>query len=361
MISVLSTAEFSDSQRRRRNCSLPAPGSSCETAFIRCSPQLSQTNHGAFMLSSIQRSILVFMWSLFVANRKIIQDEFFPADKDGSVTRDALRRLTAAGLIDRIEIKPNGFLTSCCPVYMPNERGCALLAAESGDMRFLLNGTTPKRLHQHFDHFLRVTRLLSEYRKGFAAQSTVELTRLILEHQWINPEAAPAARRKLLTTLGKGKGGGSVVCAPDAATVIKLLDAVRLDLWEFECGSDTPSRIAAKKTPGYHQFQQSGVWRELFPCAQLMRVIAVCPNEGFREALRRALRDKDNLGKELWWCVNVSDIRRDGGFILGEAVFYPVDGDPRPLVRTPPSPPAALVPAGSEGGGARLPEVVESK
>lgn len=294
------------------------------------------------MVSAIQKSILIFLWKFVVANRKILQDEFLPNDDDGSQTRDILRRMTSARLIDRVEIKPNGFVTSCSPVYMPNERGCSLLASETGEMRYLLNSVPPKRLYHHFSHFLEVTRILNEYSKGFAQQSVARLEKTILEHHWLNPEAERDKRRKLLTIVGKGDGGGDIPWAPDAVTEVRANGFCALDAWELETGASSPERVSSHKHKGHYLFDRD--FREsMFPHCDFMRVIVVCPNAGWRECYRREIRSKK--GAELWLCVDVADIRRDGKFITEEPVFFPPEGDPRPLV----APPSST--AGVQGGG----------
>lgn len=273
-------------------------------------------------------------------NRRIVQDEIYPDDRDGATSREALRDLVARGLIDRIAIKPNDYVLQTAPVYVPNESGCCLLAARTGEMRWLLD-CPPPRNPQDFTHYLGVTRITLDVEKAFAAQADVELVRLVLEHDHLNPEDPPAARRKLLTDVGEGKRGGRVVCNPDFATLLKADRGRCLQLWEHETGSDSPGRVAAKKTPGYFHLAEKRLHQAYFPGTAVAqtRVIVVCPNPGWREGLRRALAGKP--GAAAWRLVARGDIDASGRF-LRESVFWAFDREePLPLLLTPSPAPAA--------------------
>jgi hypothetical protein len=275
-------------------------------------------------------------------NRRIVQAEFFPQDRDGAEAREALRDLVARGLLDRIAIRPNEYVLQTAPVYVPNESGCCLLAAQAGEMRWLLDAPPPTRNPQDFTHYLGVTRITLDLEKAFSAQSAVELVRLVLEHDHLNPEDPPAARRRLLTEVGEGKRGGKMVCNPDFATLLQIGRARCLYLWEHETGSDSPGRVAAKKTPGFHHLVEKKLHQALFPDAPVaqVRVVAVCPNPGWREGLRRALAGKP--GAAAWRLVARGDIDPSGRF-LRENVFWAADREePLPLLLTPAPAPAGV-------------------
>lgn len=321
-----------------------------------CHPEVSDTPNSLGpgvppMLSPIQTALLRLVRCHKFVNRRIVQDELYPDASDGAQARELLRGASINGWVRRVEIKRNEYVVATAPLYVPTESGCALLATVTGDMSLILDRAPSTRNPQDFSHYLNVTRFNIEKRRGFATQSAATLLRLVLEHDYLNPDEPDASKKRtLFTVVGKGKRDGNVICNPDFATLVSVNGYVRAFLWEYECGSDTPSRVAAKKTPGFFLLHKQSLHKQLFPDAKDMRVVAVCPNAAWRETLRRSLRGKD--GSELWLCVSRDDVRRDGAF-LREPVFWTVnEGDPRPLIKpqTPPPSPVGVVEGGDKGG-----------
>src|SRR2546421_12998898 len=85
-----------------------------------------------------------------ILNRKIVQEEFFPLDKDGSVARDFLRKAVASGIAKRIGSR-NELYVQTAPCFIPTEAGCALLATHENGMRWLL-GAQPRLFPQAIPH-----------------------------------------------------------------------------------------------------------------------------------------------------------------------------------------------------------------
>lgn len=293
-------------------------------------------------------SVLKLARTAKYVNRKIVQDEFFPRDADGSVTRDFLRKAAAAGYLRRADATDE-YRVQNAPVYLPTEAGCCLLATHTGDMRWLLDCAPSVRSPQDFPHHLGVTRLLIQLQKAFAAQRYATCVRLVTEHDVLNPDAPAAQRIKLYTEVGSSRQGGKIVCIPDCGFLVEVGSYARAYYVEFETGSDgSPSRVAARKAPGYAGLHQTQKFKLHFPQAQDLRVLAVCPNAGWKAALATALRDKP--GGELWLCAAREDVT-PLTFLHGEIAATPT-GEKKPLVKPPPGWTPAVAPAQETGGGA---------
>ena len=98
-------------------------------------------------------------------------------------------------------------------------------------------------------------------------------------------------------------------------------------------------QIAAGKCRGYAALLTQQGQKRHFPHATVDRfsVLMLAPNERRRDALRKAFVDKP--AHELWKFASVTDLNIDS--LLFAPVFYPVDGEPVPLVRSAASAPAA--------------------
>ncbi len=287
-----------------------------------------------------------------VINRRT-EERHFAGKHADRAAREALASLSRAGLLRRVQPPTSECNTHTAPFDLPSEAGCAVLATARGDMSLVLDAPVVIRNYQDVPHYLAVTRLLMDFDLALAGQSAVELLRLWTEHCIINPgEPDAKKRRKLATEVGRGKRGGTVFCLPDACLIIRAGRHVRAYLVELETGSDNPSRVAAKKAPGYHLLQESGLFRQWHRDLVDFRVLTVTPSAAYRETLRGALRDKPGAGA--WLVVSREDIDATGRF-LSEPVFWPVlEEAARPLVRGP-QPPAASPPeaplAGASAGG----------
>jgi hypothetical protein len=282
-------------------------------------------------------------------NRKIIQEELFPNDADGSVTREYLRKMKHAGLLHWID-RTSEYHVQTAPIYTCTEAGCCLLATHMGDMRWLLDCAANTRNAQDFPHHLGVSRLLIPIEKAIAGQQYVECVKSVTEHDIVNPDAEPAKRIRLYTEAGQNQRGGKVICIPDFALLVRVRSFFGAYYFEFETGADgSPSRVLARKQAGYRGLLDSKKFLTHFPQAQQMRVVFVCPNTGWREAMRKEAQEMN--GQELWLFVVRDDITPET-FLHGDIFFTPTTG-PRPLVKRAPAGTPGTAPAQEPGGGVR--------
>ncbi len=264
---------------------------------------------------------------------------FFQADKDGSVARDRLRKMDAAGLITRRRAEvANPFSSNTMPTWIITERGISALALYRDDTRFLSQKPPCTRSWQLFCHYVCVSDLAIKLRQSAAAQDRVQLGDMFFEHTVVNAEADdPAKRYRLYTVVCEQPK--RVICAPDQAFEIRLGEHRMAYYVELERGSDSPVRVGFKKTPGYAAFAQARRWKTHFPQAQKMKVLAVAPSANWRESLRKAIRDKP--GAEMWMFAALGDVTPES-FLCGP-IWHTCEGEVRPLVR-PVGVPAAGVP-----------------
>ncbi len=257
-----------------------------------------------------------------------------PHDKDGSITRQELRKLEAARLLRRLRTEVAGPLSTTAPTWVITEAGACLLAAKTGDASLLLDAVPNTNDWQNNGHKVALSELVHTIDAAFAAQDYAALGPLYFEYDIINPEAKePERRYRLFTT--EEIGGRRIVCAPDAAFEVIVGKHRRAYYVELERGSDTPKRVAAKKAPGYGILQRH--FQKHFPEAQHWRVVFVWPNAGLRDAARQAV--KPALA-ENWLFVALPDIT---DHFLHEPVLYDLAG-PRPFIKPPVNPVAAPAP-----------------
>ncbi len=289
---------------------------------------------------------LLLMCGFLVTSQ--IRAQLFPNDRDGSVCRDRLRKLEAAGYIIRRRAEVANPLTSnTMPVWIITERGICLLALRRNDASYLNQKPPCTRSWQNFTHYVCVADLMLTLRAAVAAQARVQLGPVYFEHTIVNAEAdEPSKRYKLYQLQEEPK---KIVCAPDAAFEIVVGKHRRAYYLELERGTDTPARVAAKKSPGYAMLRDTRKWRLHYPEAPDFRVIVVSPTPAWRDSLRKAMKDKS--GADLWMFAAGSELTTES-FLHGE-VFTTVANGPRPLVRPEGAPQrgGAAVGVNGDGGG----------
>lgn len=295
--------------------------------------------------------VLRFLRRFKFVDRALVQRCFFPKDRDGSVTREFLRKLVAAGFARKLRAEvADPLTTSTAPVYVPTESGCCVLATHAGDMGLLLDCAPNTRAWVNLRHWVCLSALVVTLEEALAAQSYVSCPRVLFEHDVVNPEAIdPQDRFKLYTEISKGGTDAErrLVCVPDAALELRVGSFGRAYYVEVERGLDTPSRVAASKTPGYQGLFESRLFQRHFPSVTDFRVLAVCPSAGWRDALRREVA-KRKKGAERWLFASRQDLTARA--FLHEPVVFGCEGEGRPLVKPPPaSPPAAPAPGLRQG------------
>jgi hypothetical protein len=266
-----------------------------------------------------------------------IRRELFPLDKDGSTCRFRLRPLEAAGMIRRLRAQvANPLSSTTMPVWTITQRGICQLTLARDDTRYLNQHSPCTRGWQNFAHYVAVSEEMIKLKKAVERQDRVQLGEMFFEHTVINAEAdEPEKRYKLyqiMATLPR-----RIVCAADAAWEMQVDAYRRAYVLELERGTDSPSRIIAKKHKGHSLLSESKRYRLWFPKAQDMRVLFIAPTRSWCERLRKAARGTPAAGLYLFMPAN--ELTADN-FLSGDLV-YTVAGEPRPLVL-----PAALLQRG---------------
>lgn len=272
----------------------------------------------------------------------LLRDLCITSDDDGRVTRDRLRKLRHEGLVHKLQAEVvNPLTTPCVPVYIPTEKGCCLLASRTGDVRFLLGAQSSTRAWQNLAHYVEVSRLHIAIDRAFQAQRRVQMGDLYFEHDVLNPAANdPAEKYRLYTVITESPR--RIFCVPDSAFEIVVGQHRKAYYVELERGTDTPGRVAAKKTPGYAGLQATKKYLQHFPQAVGFAVLVFAPNAGWRDALREAARQ--HAGHELWRFASSTEVKADT--FLSAPIFYTCTEGPFPLIAGAPS----LLPASPPGG-----------
>lgn len=297
------------------------------------------------MLTQRQTAVLRLLRRYFYLRTAQVRDALVPHDTDGSITRGVLRKLEHAGLVRRHQPKMVEPLSNAAPpVFVLTLKGSNVLAAETGDCSLLLTVEPTFRDWMSLNHFCALSALHLVIDAAFARQERVRQTALYFEHEVVKPDAEePAKKFRLYTSISQTP---KVVCCPDSAFETELGGHRRTWYVEREMGSDTPARVAAKKSPGYAGLARTQLFQRHFPQARDFRVIAFCPNAGWRDALRREMKGKP--GAEHWLFAATPDVRPDT--FVGEPILFAVERGPFPL--TPPlAGPSGTAPGGGSGGG----------
>lgn len=281
--------------------------------------------------------ILLLLRTVKYATTSVIREWCVPNDRDGSVTREIMRKMIAAGFVRRYKAQiVDPLASSTAPVFVPTQSGCSVLATTRKDMSLLLD-YEPLPTWQQFPHYVEVGKFCLTFRASLVKSNVATLAGMFLEHDVINrDEADPAKRFKTYTIVKEGTEGRRIVCVPDALFGIQVGKFLTSYYLELERGTDSPARIAAKKSPGYAGLAETGKFKDHLPSGK-MRVIAVCPNAAFRMSLQKEMRNKP--GKDLWRFVSREDLRVDS--ILHAPILYTCEGEAIPLVRTPVGTPMA--------------------
>lgn len=277
-------------------------------------------------------AILMILWRYKFVTTAQIRRWAVSTDKDGSVTREVLRKILAAGLAKRFKAEVhNPLVTSSVPIWTPTEAGCCLLATKTGDPSYILDAMPNTNAWTMFAHYAEVSELIHSIEASFEREADATIGALYFEHDVISDQKEPENRFRLYTVIRPDKEK-RIVCVPDAAFEVTFGQYRRAYYIELERGTDTPKRVAAKKSPGYAGMQQH--FRKHFPGAQDWRVLFVWPNAGLRDAARRAV---DPAKSEMWLFAAFPDITE--GF-LHEPVIYTAQDGPRPFVKAPAPAPA---------------------
>jgi hypothetical protein len=293
------------------------------------------------MLTERDFTVVRALARYYVLNRPQIQRVCFPEDQSGRITRRRLQTLVDEKLINRLRVLVHHpRFGSPGPVYFPSQKGCEFLAEHFDDERFLAGCTQPPQSH-HVLHWLAVSETHIALDSAIARQNQVQMTTWFNEWDVVNAEeSAPERRFRLYTLLRESP---RLICAPDGAFMLAVGEHRKVFYLEQDRNTSGVRQVAASKTPGYAALAERQLHRRHFPSTTLdtFSVLAIVPTPQRRDALRKALREKN--GASLWRLAAATDLSPEG--FLFAPVFYPVDGEATPLVR--------LTAAASDGSAAK--------
>lgn len=265
-----------------------------------------------------------------------LRNRCVPNDKDGSITREVLRKMLAAGLARRFRAEVNNpLVTPSMPIWTPTEAGCCLLATKTGDASLILDALPGTNNWMQFAHYVAVSELIHTIAKAFEGQSFAKMGAVYFEHDVISDAKEPENKYRLYTVISQHESKRTV-CIPDVAVECIVNQYRRAYFFELERGTDTPKRVAAKKSPGYAGMNSH--FRKIFPDAQDWRVLFIWPNAGLRDAARRAV---DPAKSEMWLFAALPDITQT---FLHEPVIYTANEGPRPFIKPPETPATTPLP-----------------
>ena len=289
-------------------------------------------------LTERDADILAMLVFVGFATTPQIRREHFPKDKDGSVVRDRMRKLEAGGYVVRRRAEvANPLQSSTMPVWIITPQALSTLAVVKGDPTYLNLHPPCTRAWQNFCHYACVTAFALLLRRVIAAQTYVKLHAFHCEHTILNPDAsAPGERYKLYTDVSAESALKKLVCAPDAAFEIEVQGYRRAYYLELERGFDMPARVIAKKGQGFAGLAETQKWKRHFPEAKDFRALALTPSAGWRDALRKCVRDYKK-GAELWMFAAEPELTEEN--LLHGLAFYTATEGPKALIKPPAGPP----------------------
>lgn len=266
----------------------------------------------------------------FTLTRPMIQDVV--GMRNDRVVRANIQDLHIAGLINKTRVQAvNPISGNPAPVYFPSRIGGELIAAETGDERYLHVCTkTPDWMHLF--HWLDVARVHITLDRAIKENPEVQLLGWFGEWDEVNPQAEKPQDRYRLYSLIREKPT-RLVCAPDAAFAIAIGSHSKSYYLEQDRGSSGIQQIASSKTPGYSAMLANGLHRRHFSTtADSFTVLHLCPTPARRDFLRKAVASKE-----------AAFLHRFAAFgewtpemALTAPIFYSCDSqEPQPLIRLP--------------------------
>lgn len=261
--------------------------------------------------------ILELLTLFYVLSPAQVRRLVFPNDKEGRITRRRINFLLANDLINKTRQRVfNPMRTDGTPVLYPSKAGCTLLAMRKGDVRYLQANTTAPAM-QNIVHWLTLSELHATILDSFARQDRVTMPAWINEFDVVNKdEVDPAKKYELYTVISQTP---KKVCVPDAAYVMSDGRFQMANYIELECGTSSPQKAAAEKTPGYAGLDREKLHKRHFPGAlDTFRVLMFAPTPNWRDALRKAFALKE--GATLWRFASMTEVNAES--YLTKPIFY---------------------------------------
>lgn len=281
------------------------------------------------MLTDRDIRVLLAVASYYVLSRPQIQHLCFPTDGTGRVARRRLQALVSRSLLNRHRaqvVYPNS--APAGSVYYPSQKGCELLAEQTGDDAFLHTPTRCPQPH-HVQHWLAVSETHIKLDEAIGEQSAVQLGGWINEWDTVNThEQKPENRYRLHTVLSENP---RLICAPDAAFTLTALGFTKVSYLEQDRGTTGVQQVVARKHKGYAEFAARALHRTHFPETNVESFTVVCitNNVRRREALQRAFRGVP--GSDLWKFSSATELTSDA--VLHAPIWHPTKGEAMPLVK----------------------------
>ena len=283
------------------------------------------------MITPRDTAVLASLAHYYTLTRVQITRLHFPDDPDGRTTRKRLQLLLDAKLLNRTHMQVvNPTMGAPAPVYYPSAAGCAWLAQEREDPRYLRTCTqTPT--WQNLYHWVQVADVHILFDQTIAKLNDITIEEWLSEWSVANPDEENPAKRFCLFTLLRENP--RLVCVPDAAFLLQKDGHRKVFYLEVDRDTTQPAaRVIARKAEGYAQLAAQGLHRRHFPTTTLdsFAVLVIAPTTKRRDALRQAMALKQH-GATLWKFAALSDLKAET--LLTAPVFYPCLGDALPLLK----------------------------
>jgi hypothetical protein len=282
------------------------------------------------MITPRDSAVLASIVHYFTLTRVQISRMHFPDDSDGRTTRKRLQLLLDAKLINRTHMQVvNPAMGAPAPVYYPSAAGCAFLAQEREDPRYLLTCTSTPTW-QNLYHWVQVADVHIMLDHAVARSPGVTVDEWLSEWSIANPEETEPSKRFRLHTLLREHP--RLVCVPDAAFLLQKDGHRKVFYLEVDRDTTQPAhRVIARKAEGYAQLALQGRHRRHFPMATVDNFILlmIAPTAKRRDALRHAMTNKN--GSVFWKFASLTDLSADR--MLTAPVFYPCVGDPLSILK----------------------------
>lgn len=271
-------------------------------------------------------------WALvryYVLTRMQLQRLCFPDDVTGRNARRRLQMLVAEDYVGRARMQVVDATGQSAPAYYPHAKGVQFLAEYRDDPSILLTPTSSP--HPMFlAHWLAVSDFHIALDAALARQDEVSCPAWLSEWDVANKDESEPERRYRLYTLVREKPG-RIVCAPDAAFVLKKGDNAKAYYVEVDRATSGVQQIAAHKTRGYAAMLERDLRSRHFPQANVpgFGVLSVSPTAGRRRKLAEAVAGQP--GASLWRFAAMDELTPDTS--LFEPVWYDCKGEAMPLIK----------------------------
>jgi hypothetical protein len=267
--------------------------------------------------------------------RRVLID-LFPRDRDGRVARKRLKVLCDdLGFLNRTGMRVvNPFVAGgvSAPVYYPSAAGMAFLneGRDEGSGRLLLNTTAPNWVFLY--HFAAVAETHITLDAAVTLCPDLRVPEWYGERALLDPKASEPEKKYRLYECVSGDAKNRIVCVPDAAFLLERGEHRKVFYLEQDRDTTKSSdRVAASKCGGYAGLLAKQFHLRQFPRANAEKftVLMLAPTPRRRDALRASV--KKYPGADLWRFASLTDVT--AARLLLSAIWFPCEGEPKPLVQ----------------------------